>query len=108
MDLAELALEQVRRVDGVSYADGRTVVQDSETLALKNAEVDRHSRERSAGIGVRGPRPLSLSTGAVVAPTPDLPLVVGGAMRSVFDLVATVPDDGAVAQEHVADFVEVL
>jgi len=53
VDLAELALEEVRRVDGVSYADARTVTQDSETLALKNAEVDRHTRERSAGIGVR-------------------------------------------------------
>src|SRR5262245_47962551 len=53
VDLAELALDEVRNVDGVSYADARTVTQETETLALKNAEVDRHARDRSAGIGVR-------------------------------------------------------
>ncbi len=53
MELAHIALEAVRRIEGVSYADARVVQQEAETLALKDADIDRHTRDRSAGIGVR-------------------------------------------------------
>ncbi|HKA88020.1 MAG TPA: TldD/PmbA family protein [Haliangiales bacterium] len=53
MELAHIALEAVRRVEGVSYADARVVAHEAETLALKDADIEKHVRERSAGIGVR-------------------------------------------------------
>jgi TldD protein len=52
-DLAALALEAVRRTDGVEYVDARVVSEERENLHLRDGRVDRLVSGQSAGVGVR-------------------------------------------------------
>src|SRR5262249_11723841 len=53
LDLARLALDGLRGVEGIDYADARAVDTEQEKIELKNHEVERLSRDRAAGVGVR-------------------------------------------------------
>lgn len=51
--IAEAAIQSVRTVDGVDYADARVVDERREVLALRDREVERSQTSTSSGIGVR-------------------------------------------------------
>jgi TldD protein len=49
----EAALAELRRAPGVTYADARLVETDTETVALRMADVDKLAHETTRGIGIR-------------------------------------------------------
>src|SRR5262245_13074949 len=49
----EAAVSELRRLEGVDYADCRVVEEEREELRVRGAEIERLDRRRSAGLGVR-------------------------------------------------------
>jgi TldD protein len=95
VDLAHIALETVRRVDGVSYADARVVQHESETLVVKDSAIDKHVRDRSAGIGVRVLFRGAWGFGAQPGPTAD------GAAQAARDALASARAAASLAPDRV-------
>lgn len=52
-DLLGAALDEVRRLPGVTYADARLVELESESIGLRQDEVEKLLRDSSRGLGVR-------------------------------------------------------
>src|SRR5712691_13282243 len=52
LDLAQQAVEAARKI-GADYADARFVTEESESLSVKNQEMEGIDRSLSQGVGIR-------------------------------------------------------
>jgi TldD protein len=71
IDQLRQALDEVRAAEGVEYADARFVEHQAETIGIRLDDVEKLTRDRSAGVGVRVLYRGAWGFGARPAATPE-------------------------------------